>query len=75
MGMANVFKGKSHDLASVALRNRAPSLASAADSATHLRMVQLVTMTPFNLMGYPSLRREARENWPLAQLCAFGSVR
>ena len=39
----------------IALRKNAPSSASAAEAATHLRMVQLVRMTPLRRMGHPRL--------------------
>ena len=41
-------------LAPIELRKRALSLASVADAATHLRMVNCVKIAPFNLMGHPS---------------------
>ena len=76
LGMADFLQGESRIIfASIALRKRAPSSASAADAATHLRMVQLVRMAPLRRMGHPSFGREPRKKWPEARLRAFGAVR
>ena len=62
-------------LASMALRKRVTSSASAADAATHFKTVDCVKMAPFNLMGHPSLGRDPRKKWPPALLQALGAVR
>lgn len=55
-------------LASLALRNRAPSSASAADDATNFRMVHKMAMAPLSLMGSPSRGMLPRKKYPDALL-------
>ena len=55
-------------LASLALRKRAPSSASAADAATNRRMVHKMAMAPLSLMGLPSRGMLPKKKYPDALL-------
>ena len=48
-----------------------PNSASAADDATHFKIVQRVWILPLSVMGSPSLRTEPRKKWPDLQLLVF----
>jgi hypothetical protein len=48
-------------LASCAFRKRAPNSASAADAATSFRMVHVMWIVPFSLIGSPSCGRLPRK--------------
>ena len=49
----------------------APNSDSAADYATHFKIVQRIKIAPFIMMGSPSLGIEPRKKWPDAQLLDF----
>ena len=51
--------------------NISPNSDSAADDATIFKMVHSVNISPFNVMGYPSLWTELRKKWPDALLLMF----
>ena len=58
-----------------ALRNSAPSSASAAEAATNFKMVHSTCIAPLILMGFPSRGREPRKNIPAALLFASAALR
>jgi hypothetical protein len=60
-------------LASWALRKRAPSLALAADATTSFRMVQVIQIATFSLIGSPLTGMLLRKKYPPAQLRARGT--
>ena len=47
--------------------NSAPNSDSAADDATHFKMVQRVNIALLIVMGYPYLGTEPRKKWPDAR--------
>jgi hypothetical protein len=57
------------------LRNRAPSLALAAEATTKHKMAHKVKNAPFNLMGLVGLARQPMKKWPQALLWALASNR
>ena len=57
--------------ASFAFKNIAPNLASAADAATNLRIVQSVRIGPFRRMGCLLYGYHTRKKCPAAQLLVF----
>ena len=48
--------------------NSAPKSASAAGDAKSFRMVQRVKISPFSVMGSPSLGTKPRKKWPEARI-------
>ena len=62
-------------LASCALRNSAPSSASAADAATSLRIVQVMWIAPLMMIGSASRGMLPRKKYPPARLLALGALR
>ena len=55
-------------LCSFVFRNNDPSLASAANAVTSLRMVQVMRAFPFHCMDFPSTGMLPRKNYSPAQL-------
>lgn len=49
---------------SIALRNRAPSSALAAETGLHFRMVHRAKTTPLMWMGHLSLGKDPRKKFP-----------
>ena len=49
----------------------APKYASAADDATHFKIIQRVKIAPLSVMDSPSLGTKPRKEWPDVRLLAL----
>ena len=74
-GCPNSFNISLMTFASWALRNRAPSSASAADAATSFSIEHVVKIFPFNLIGSPSFGKLHKKKYPPALLRALAAVK
>ena len=74
--MAHFFQGHPDDFfPSLALMNNATRSASADEATTHLRIPNMMKITPFNLIGFPFTGVLLIKNSPAILLLAHDSER
>ncbi len=74
-GCPNSYSVKQKIMPSLQFKKRAPSLASAVDATTNLRIAHEVKKAPFNLMGSLSFAVQPMNKCPQARLHALDSER